>query len=207
MTIKTILFDFGGVLYKLPTESEVEQLKMYLGLEKTPAILKMLTHPHGSGLMRKVFLGQVSEAAMWSHLAEEQNLTQDIVDKFKALAFSPRQLNRKMADFLAELHQSYQTAILSNAGDQTRHLIVDVFHLDQWVEEIIISAEEGLIKPDPAIYQVAMDRLGAQPASTLFLDDDQTNVQSASAVGMQTVQYQSDGQAMQDIRRLLKEEG
>lgn len=207
MTIETIIFDFGGVLYKLPDRTQVDQLKALFGLEEDPAILKMLTQPRGSDLMRRIFVGQVSEEAMWDHLVDEQSLAPDLVARFKEMAFSPRQLNQVMAGFLAELQQSYQTAILSNAGDQTRHLMVDVYHLDRWVETILISAEEGLMKPDPAIYQVAMDRLGAKPATTLFLDDDQNNIQAASAFGMAAVLYRSDDQALQDIRRLLEGEG
>lgn len=207
MTIETIIFDFGGVLYKLPDRRQMEQLKTLFGMDEDPAILKMLTQPHQSDLMRKIFLGQVSEEGMWTHLAEEADLAPDLIARFKELAFSPQQLNQEMADFLAELHQSYQTAILSNAGDQTRHLIVDIYHLDRWVEALIISAEEGLIKPDPAIYRVALDRLGARPATTLFLDDDQSNIQSANAFGMQTVLYQNNEQALQDIRQILEEEG
>ena len=48
-----------------------------------------------------------------------------------------------MVDLLAELHQGYQTGILSNAGDQTRGLMVDVFGLDKLVEDIVISRKKA----------------------------------------------------------------
>ncbi|MCB2202452.1 HAD family phosphatase [bacterium] len=207
MTIKTILFDFGGVLYRLPDATQVEEIKALFHLEETPELLHMLHHPDESDLARKIFLGQLPEETMWTQLAERYHLSEDKIKQFKELAFSPRQFNRELAEFLGTLHQTYQTAILSNAGDQTRHLMVDIYHLDQWVETIIISAEEGLMKPDPAIYQVAMDRLGAQPGTTLFLDDDENNIQAANAFGMHAVQYFSNEQAMRDIRQLLDEEG
>jgi putative hydrolase of the HAD superfamily len=207
MTIETIIFDFGGVLYNLPNDVQQEEIKALFELEKTPELLRMLQNPDGSDMARKIFLGQVPEEMMWTQLAEEHNLSADRIEQFKNLAFSPRQFNQELAEFLGELHKTYQTAILSNAGDQTRHLMVDVYHLDQWVETIIISAEEGMMKPDPAIYQVAMDRLGAAPETSLFLDDDGRNIQAASTFGMQTVRYLSNDQAIQDIRRLLDEEG
>lgn len=207
MTIKTIIFDFGGVLYTLPDERQAEEIKALFDLGETPALLHMLHNPDEFEMARKVFLGQAPEETIWTQLAQEHHLSADLIAKFKELAFSPRQLNQKLAEFLGELHETYQTAILSNAGDQTRRLMVDIYHLDQWVETIVISAEEGLMKPDPAIYQLAMDRLGAQPDTTLFLDDTPSNIEAANAFGMKAVQYFSSDQAIREIRRLLGKEG
>jgi len=49
---------------------------------------------------------------------------------------------------------------------------------------IIVSGEEKLLKPDPAIYYRALDRFGLKPAEALFVDDRLINVQGAEAVGM-----------------------
>ncbi len=143
MSMETIIFDFGGVRYKLLDRTLVGQLKTLFGLEEDPAILKMLTQPRGSDLMRRIFVGQVSEEAMWDHLVDEQSLAPNLGARFKEMAFSPRQLDQEMAGFLTELQQPYQTAILSSTGDQSPQLMVDGYHLDRWVEPILISAEEG----------------------------------------------------------------
>jgi 2-haloacid dehalogenase len=49
---------------------------------------------------------------------------------------------------------------------------------------IIVSGEEKLLKPDPAIYCRALDRFGLKPAEALFVDDRKINVEGAKAVGM-----------------------
>ncbi|HEV7660635.1 MAG TPA: HAD family phosphatase [Allosphingosinicella sp.] len=49
---------------------------------------------------------------------------------------------------------------------------------------IIVSGEVKLLKPDPAIYYLALDRFGLKPADALFVDDRQINVEGALAVGM-----------------------
>ena len=51
--------------------------------------------------------------------------------------------------------------------------------------DIVVSGEEKLLKPDPAIYYRALDRFGLKPAQALFVDDRQINVEGAEAVGMQ----------------------
>jgi 2-haloacid dehalogenase len=50
--------------------------------------------------------------------------------------------------------------------------------------DIIVSGEVRLLKPDPAIYYLALDRFGLKPADALFVDDREINVEGALAVGM-----------------------
>jgi len=49
---------------------------------------------------------------------------------------------------------------------------------------IVVSGEEKLLKPDPAIYYLALDRFGLRPDQALFIDDREINVEGALAVGM-----------------------
>jgi 2-haloacid dehalogenase len=50
--------------------------------------------------------------------------------------------------------------------------------------EIVVSGEVKLLKPDPAIYYLALDRFRLKPAEALFIDDREINVEAALAVGM-----------------------
>jgi 2-haloacid dehalogenase len=51
--------------------------------------------------------------------------------------------------------------------------------------DIIVSGQVKLLKPDPAIYFLALDRFGLKPAEALFIDDREINVEGARGVGMQ----------------------
>lgn len=50
--------------------------------------------------------------------------------------------------------------------------------------DIVVSGDERVIKPDPAIYRLLLDRNGLEAASCLFIDDSEKNVRGAQAVGM-----------------------
>jgi putative hydrolase of the HAD superfamily len=139
-------------------------------------------------------------------VAEKWHIKPEFVQRIRQKAFSKRNMNKPMVQFLADLHKSYQTGILSNAGDQTRHVMEDIFHLDRFVDDIIISAEEGIIKPDRRIYQIALDRLGAEPDTTLFVDDYPANVKGARDLGMKAVHFIDNKQAMQHIQTYLDNE-
>ncbi len=55
--------------------------------------------------------------------------------------------------------------------------------------DIVVSGAERLVKPDAAIYRLALDRFGLAPHEALFVDDRQENVDGAAAVGMPAVRF------------------
>ena len=206
MTIRTIYFDYGGVIYKTPSLAGLNRWKRILGLADDPEIMEMLENPNESQFVKDMCLGKIPEDKVWTMMAEKWHIKPSMIRRLHRAMVSKRRLNTPMIDLMAELKEDYQTAILSNAGDQTRALMEDVFHLDQFVSEIIISAEEGVIKPDPQIYQIAMDRLNAAPETSLFIDDYLENVLAARDFGMKAVQFIDNAQAVQAVRDHLAEE-
>jgi 2-haloacid dehalogenase len=69
--------------------------------------------------------------------------------------------------------------------------------------DIVVSGEEKLLKPDPAIYYLALDRFGLKPADALFIDDRAINCEGAEAVGMKAHLFT----APEDLRTRLVAEG
>ena len=69
--------------------------------------------------------------------------------------------------------------------------------------DIVVSGEVKLLKPDPAIYFLALDRFGLRPADALFVDDRRINVEGAEAVGMQGHLFLDAA----DLRRRLERDG
>jgi HAD superfamily hydrolase (TIGR01509 family) len=53
-------------------------------------------------------------------------------------------------------------------------------------DEIAISAEVGLIKPEPAVFKHILKQLGVQAGEAIFIDDSPTNVQAAEALGIRS---------------------
>ncbi|TDW95484.1 MULTISPECIES: HAD family phosphatase [Kribbella] len=76
-----------------------------------------------------------------------------------------------------------RTALLSNSWGNT-------YPRDTWdgmFDDIVISGEVGLRKPEPEIFELAAQRLGLEPAECVFVDDLQLNVDGARAVGMTAI--------------------
>ena len=81
--------------------------------------------------------------------------------------------------------------------------------VDDLFELVVDSSEVGMRKPDPAIFQVALDELGARRRrATVFLDDFPGNVTAAEALGMRAILVEDDhAPAFAELQRLLEAEG
>ena len=59
------------------------------------------------------------------------------------------------------------------------------------------------MKPDPRIYQVALEQLDMAPAETVLLDDFIQNVEGARAVGMQAIHFTQPEQALDELKQIM----
>lgn len=80
---------------------------------------------------------------------------------------------------------------LTNWSAETFPIARERFDFLGWFAGIVVSGEEGLAKPDPALYRVLLERYAIDPATTLFIDDRPDNVVAAESLGMAGVIFRS----------------
>ena len=75
----------------------------------------------------------------------------------------------------------------------------------EWFDGVVVSGEERMIKPDPAIFRLVADRFGLDPRATVYVDDSEANVAAADRLGFDAVQFTNPAQLRRDLaaRRLL----
>jgi epoxide hydrolase-like predicted phosphatase len=140
---------------------------------------------------------------VWQSVNARFGFSDGEAEKFRADFFAGDVLDAKLAQFIYDLRPRYKTAILSNAWLDLRRMLTEHFHLVDAVDTIVISAEEGMVKPDARIYQIAATRLGVMPHEAIFVDDFVENVRGAQAVGMRAVHFKNAAQAMADVTEML----
>lgn len=92
---------------------------------------------------------------------------------------------------------------LSNfSGDLFRE-VSPRFEFLKWFDGLLISGDEGIIKPDPAIYELLLDRFDLTARRTVFIDDRVENIEAARAAGLVGIHFRSAAQ----LRRELVERG
>jgi glucose-1-phosphatase len=93
---------------------------------------------------------------------------------------------------------------VSNSVDGARREETRRYAFPDLVNDIIYSHEVGLAKPDPAIYELACERLGVKPPEAAFVDDVPANVDGAAAVGLHAVLHESTATTIRAISELIK---
>lgn len=94
-------------------------------------------------------------------------------------------------ELVRRLRPGYKLSVLSNA-DLTLRARLERDGLDRLFDDIVVSAEVGVAKPEPAVFHLAVERLGLDAAECVFVDDWDKNVEAARAVGMRAVLHRAD---------------
>ena len=204
--IDTIIFDFGGVLYKVPDLKKLLRWQKLLGIAADDDINQLIYEPSKSQLFWDVMEGKLSEDKMWEQIMHKWKVPERISERFLKNVMSKRRLNKPLAKYLKSFRSGYKTAILSNAGDQTRSKMEKSFGAHTLVDEIIISAEEGIAKPDKAIYHIAIKRLNSIPENCVFVDDLIENVNAALEIGMKAIHHINNDLTIATLNDLIRAE-
>lgn len=199
MSIQAVIFDMGGVLLRSEDEGGRRKWEQRLGLADGELAEIVFNSP----VSQKATLGLAGDEDVWAHVAERFGLDGEALRQLRRDFWSGDRADAELADFLRSLRPRYKTAILSNAWPGARRALTERWGLADAVDEMIISAEEGVAKPDPAIYRLAVRRLGVGLHEAVFVDDMAVNVEAARALGMYAVQFRTREQAIAEVRQIL----
>lgn len=89
---------------------------------------------------------------------------------------------------------------LTNFSAETFPLIRRRFDFLQLFDDILVSGEIGLVKPDPAIYRLMLEKVGRPASECLFIDDSLKNVEAARQLGFDTIHFQSPEQLEMELQ-------
>jgi epoxide hydrolase-like predicted phosphatase len=201
--VRAVIFDFGGVLYTTPNPRWLRPLQRLLRIQDTGLILMTHMSPLQSPLVMDIMTGKTDERAAWEEFARNWRVSPDLLARLQQRASSPKRLNVQLLTYIKGLRSRCRTAVLTNAGTGFRRMFCEAYDLESYVDQVIISAEEKLAKPDERIFQLAAARLEVQPDEAVLIDDLPENVEGALAAGMQALLYQNNQQVMQCLEQLL----
>lgn len=185
--IKAVVFDCFGVLY---TDSKQSLLDI-VPRERRRDLQDLFTSNNYGYFDRQEYLQQVaaivnrSEAEVADYIAHEHHLNTTLVTLITE-----------------QLKGEYQIGLLSNIG---REWIEDFFsrhQLHELFDQTVLSGEEGLTKPHPAIFELMASRLGLDAAECLMIDDIAENCEGAEMAGMQAIHFSSNEQLLEELYHL-----
>jgi epoxide hydrolase-like predicted phosphatase len=198
MTIHSVFIDFGGVIVRTEDKEPRRLQAEKLGLTSRD-LEKIIFESESS---QRASTGEITEDDHWQAVAESLAVTRAEVDKITAEFFSGDRADISLIDFLRSLRPERKVCLISNAWSGLRTFVTRQ-KLDDVFDAMVISAEVGLIKPDPRIYRLALAKLGARPEESVFIDDVPANVDAARSAGMVGIEFAQPEKVLEELKQIL----
>ncbi len=198
--LKAVIWDLGGVIVRTLDQSGRSYWENKLGLPG-----RRLAEIVFEGEMgRKATLGQAGPDDVWQWVIERLDLPAESRPELERDFWKGDRVDQELLQFIRGLRPRYKTGLLSNAWPDLRDVLTNVWRIADAFDEIVISAEVGIAKPDAGIYERALEGLNVAAEEAIFVDDFLENVQGARAVGMQALHFQNPSQAIRDVKAALE---
>lgn len=168
------------------------------GLEPDAVKNLFSTDPEAIAELRKLEMGKISEQEFESAFGRLLGLENPdgLIDSM----FAGMKPDEAMVAAVREIRASgLRTGLLSNSWS-TEHY--DRTLLAELFDDVVISAEVGLHKPQPKIYVLAAERLEVKAAECIFVDDLRENCQGAEAAGMTAIRFRDTSQTIARLEEL-----
>jgi putative hydrolase of the HAD superfamily len=197
--IKAIIFDFGRVISSQKPLSLFRAYEDDLGLAPGSINQIMFSSP----LWQEALLGLKTAREFWAVIGPELGLkTREKIDEFRRRYHSDESINRPVLNLIRQLHGRYQLAVLSNFPPGLDEWLADWGILELF-DVVYCSGDEGLIKPDPAVYNLTLKRLGVLPHEAVFIDDTGGHVEAAQKLGIHGIIFTNAAELEQELNQLL----
>jgi len=113
--------------------------------------------------------------------------------------------NRPLLDYIrTELKSRYTIGLISNIGRDWIQDFFDEHDIHDLFDTLVLSSEEGITKPNPLIFERALERANVFGNESLFIDDAKENCDGARSVGMRTLLYTSFEQLKIQLEKELR---
>ena len=198
--LQGLLVDWGGVL----TTDIFTSFRAFCrneGIEATLARDLFRHDPEGRRALFDLETGMLTEPEFEQRFGELLGLREDRIAGLLDRLFGGMRADIAMFDAVkAAKAAGKRSGLLSNSWGVDRY---DRSHFPQLFDAVVISGEEGIRKPDRAIYELAIERMELPAQAIVFVDDLPGNLKPALELGMTTVHHEDSGATVRQLETLL----
>lgn len=215
MAIRAVISDFGGVL-TTPLMGSFAAFQDETGLapETMGKAMQRIAEARGTHPLFQLERGELTEAEFLDLLSAE--LEADLghrphLHRFREIYFEALDPNEPMVAIMRELRdRGHAMALLTNNVREWEPLWRSMLPVDEIFSLIVDSAFVGMRKPEVEIFELTLERLrdhdgldDLAPEECLFVDDVEVNCEAARALGLRTVRFRDNEQAIAEIRAIV----
>lgn len=180
--LKAVLLDLDGTLANtdpLHYQTWLDVLKSH-NIELNPSLYKARISGRSNAEIVQDLFPQFSEAEGIKLANSKEALFREIATNLQPL--------EGLMDFLAWVHeQNLKTGLVTNAPRENMEFMLNILKLSNYFDQVVLSDEVGIGKPDPAPYQYCLNQLNILAEEAIAFEDSPSGIRSAIAAGIQTV--------------------
>lgn len=197
-TIKTIIFDLGGVL--IDWNPEYVYLDVFNGdREKMQWFFDTVcTHDWNENQDAGHPLAKATEERV-ALFPEHETLIRMFYGRWEDMLGEAIEGTVGILKKLVE-NENYQVVALTNWSDETFPIALERFDFLHWFEGILVSGEEKTRKPFKDIYELTLNRFNIEAERAVFIDDNLRNVNAAKEMGIKTIHFQNPIQLEEELK-------
>ncbi len=188
-SIKTIIFDFGGVILDIDPQITIQEFQKLGFKDLAKAQSKEFIEDIIRKFERGIYTPEVFRNKLRAFL--ELDVTdQQLDDAWNALLYD---IPAERVEILEQVKKNYQMLMLSNSNEIHYDLYVRDLQLrfgyrefDELFNKAYFSFDVHLSKPDPEVFEFVMYQHDLDPSNTLFIDDKVENIAAAEKLGFKT---------------------
>jgi 2-haloacid dehalogenase len=194
--IDTVVFDLGGVLidwdprYVLTADDVTTADELVLALDI-------------DGAQRELDLGTPLERV---HATWRDTYTERVADVDRYFGNWHATIAGSLDEVVSILRELRDCPVrlyaLSNFSGELFRQVRSQFEFLTWFDGLLISGDEGVVKPDPRIYRLLLDRYALTAHRTVFIDDRAENVEAARGAGLVGIRFENPPQLREALADL-----
>ena len=199
MSVRAAFFDLGGVVVR----TEYQAPREYLAERLNITYEDLYRIVFESDTSRQASIGSITTEAHWEAVTRRLGRPASEAKIIREEFFAGDVPDTLLVDYIRSIRPRFKTGVISNAWPDLREYIVEK-KLDDAFDALVISAEVGIMKPDPRIFQIALDTLGVSADESVFVDDTPANVDAARALGMRGILFRDQARVLRDLKENMK---
>ena len=204
-TLTTLIFDLDGTLCRYQSNIEEGLLDTFEleNIEDLPLTLE--DYKEGFDIeFEKAIGGEVTRPEMefrarifWNKLKDQGYEEEEILSlgrRFTRIRESSLSLYEDVPEVFSKLSEKFKLGLLTNGPSSLQRSKIDVLEIEDWFDEIIVSGEHYLAKPDPRIFYIAMNQLNCTPEESIYIGNSlKYDVRGSNNAGIPVI-WKKNGQ-------------
>jgi len=198
--IKNIIFDIGGVLIRKTKYNKLALTISKLIFKQNKVLRETNIQPKIKEYWKEWRVSKITEEEFFQKVKTTLNLKYPIFFIKKHL-YSAHEVDYEILNLIKELKKDYKTYSLTNHAKEWYNSQDKQIHFNRLFDGIVTSFDAKIAKPNIKIYKLLLDKYKIKTRETIFIDDQEENVETARNLGIKSIHYRNINQLKKELKR------